>query len=481
MTNLKKQAIHGVKWTSMSISIRAILQLIQLLVLARLLTAEEFGLVALVMIVIGFSQIFMDMGISNAIIHKQNITEIQLSSLYWLNIFSGLILTVVVFIASPSVADFYENKAIIPLLEVLSFSFLINSIGNQYRVLFRKSLKFNILAKIEVIGCITTFFCAIFLALNEYGAFSLIYATLANALISNLMVLSLGMRLHRPKLTYHHNEVKKFLNFGLYQMGQNSITYFNSQFDVILIGKLLGTEALGLYSLTKQLVMRPYQIINPVITSVMFPIMAKIQNDQTKLKSIYLKIINFLASLNFPIYGAMVILASTLVPLILGDKWIEAIEIFQVLSVYAAVRTISSPSGSLLLAKGRADLGFWWSISGFTFIPIAIYIGSQWGLIGISTSLLLYQLILLIPNWYYIIYKMSNASFIEYFYELFMPLLSILFAITVTYTIMSNFDLIGFNKLTLWLILLLFLYIIFSYIFNKKFLLEIKMFLLKNT
>ncbi|WP_415407157.1 MOP flippase family protein [Sulfurovum sp. CS9] len=479
MKDLKKQAIGGMKWTSLSTGVRTILQLIQLIVLARFLSAEDFGLVAIVMVVIGFSQLFMDMGISNAIIHKQSITDVQLSSLYWLNIFSGMVLTLIVFMIAPAVATFYNEEAIIPLLQLLSFSFLINSIGNQYRVLLRKELKFNVLAKVEVFAGVWAFVSAVTLAIQGFGAYSLVYATLVNVIISNTILLSIGLKSHRPKFIYHHQEIKSFLTFGLYQMGQNSIIYFNNQFDVILIGKLLGTEALGIYSLTKQLVMRPAQVISPIITNVTFPIMAKIQDDLPRLKSVYLKIINMLSSINFPIYTLMAMLASSLVPLILGEKWINAIEIFQILSIFALVRSTANPAGSLMLARGRADLGFWWSVAGFIFIPMVIYTGSYWGLIGVSFSLLFYQVVLLLPNWYFIVQKMCNASFIEYFRVLGIPLVVTLLSVAMTYIIMINIEVEALLDIVLWFLLSFIFYILLSYRINKQFIIEIRSLLIK--
>ena len=438
MSTLKKQAMHGVKWTSLSTGIKSILQIIQLVILARFLSPEDFGLIAIVMVVIGFSQLFMDIGISNAIIHKQNITDIQLSSLYWLNILSGLVLTVIVFIIAPFIAIFYHEEAIIPLLRLLSLSFFINAIGNQYRVLLRKELKFNILAKVEVLAGIAAFICSVTLAVQGFGAYSLVFATLVNVTILNTILLINGLKSHKPRLVYHYKDIKSFLTFGLYQVGQNSIVYFNNQFDVVLIGKLLGAEALGIYSLTKQLVMRPSQIINPIITGVTFPIMAKVQDDLPRLKSIYLKIINYLASINFPIYILMIILANSLVPLILGKKWIDAVELFQILSVYALVRSTTSPAGALLLSRGRADIGFWWSIGEFSLMPLIIYIGSHWGIVGVSLGLLIFQLIMLLPNWYFIVKKMCFATFVEYFSVQVKPLIAALISVISIYAIIDN-------------------------------------------
>jgi O-antigen/teichoic acid export membrane protein len=474
MSTLKQQAIHGVKWTSLSTGIKAILQLIQLIILARYLSAEDFGLVAIVMVVIGFSQLFMDMGISNAIIHKQNITDIQLSSLYWLNLFSGTILTVIIFFIAPFVAAFYNEEAIIPLLHLLSFSFFINSIGNQYRVLLRKELKFNLLAKVEVFAGVGAFVCAVTLAVQGYGAYSLVWATLTNVIIANAVLLYIGLKTHKPKFVYDYTEIKSFLTFGLYQMGQNSIVYFNNQFDVILIGKLLGTEAVGMYSLTKQLVMRPSQIINPIITGVAFPVMAKIQDDLSRLKSVYLKIINYLSSINFPVYILMAVLASLLVPLVLGDKWIETIRLFQVLSVYALIRSTTSPAGALLLSRGRADIGFWWSIGEFSLMPLIIYIGSHWGVLGVSIGLLIFQAIILLPNWYFIVKKMCHASFVEYFYVQVQPLMAMLLSVGIVYFIMNSIELIPILKIMIFSSISLGLYLIFSHWLNKSFAEEIK-------
>jgi O-antigen/teichoic acid export membrane protein len=447
MDSLKAKVIHGIKWTSLSTGLRSIIQIVQLLVLARFLSAEDFGLVAIVMIVIGFSQLFMDMGISNAIIHKEKITVTQLSSLYWLNILSGLSLTIIVYITSPLVASFYNEQAITPLLQLLSLSFLINSTGNQFRVLLRKNLKFDLLAKIEVFAVLFGGFVAILLAIDGYGAYSLVLATLLNVTVSNTILLVNGLKTNCPKFVYSYEEIKFFLNFGLYQIGQNSIVYFNKQFDVILIGKLLGTEILGAYSLTKQLVMRPAGIINPIVTNVTFPIMAKIQNDPNKLKIIYLKIINYLSSINFPIYILMATLASSIVPLVFGDKWLASVGIFQLLSVYYLIRSTTNPAGALLMAKGRADIGFWWSLGEFSLMPLIIYVGSFWGVIGVASSLVIFQILFLLPNWYFIVKKMCAAPFEEYFYTQVKPLMATLISVFIVSVSLNNTNFIPSVKI----------------------------------
>ena len=421
--SLKQKALNGVKWTSLSSIIIAILQLAQVSILARYLSPSDFGLMAIVSVVIGFSALFMDMGISSAIIHKQDISHKQLSSLYWLNIFAGSVLFFIVYFSSSMISQYYNEIQIIPLIQLLALTFFISAIGNQYRILNQKYLRFNRLAKVEIASASTAFFVAVICALNGYGVYSLVYATLTSVSISNLIFMLQGLREHKPSFLYKHSEIKSLISFGLFQMGERSINYFNSQFDVILIGKLLGTEALGIYSVAKTLVMKPAQIINPIITKVTFPIMSIVQNDKKQLKNIYLKTINYLCSVNFPIYIAIAILAEPLVLFLFGDKWVESIVILQILSAYFMFRSIGNPVGSLQLAKGRADLGFYWNLGVVFIVPLAIYLGSFYGLVGIAISLLILQFLLNFPNWYFMVKPLCGAGFKEYFKEILMPFL----------------------------------------------------------
>lgn len=413
--SLKAQAIHGVKWTTLSTVVTTLMQLLQLAVLARFLSPSDFGLMALVMVVIGFSQAFMDMGISNAIIHRQEISHVQLSSLYWLNIASGIVLFGIVVLVSPWIALFYHEPRLTELVMLMGISFVFVAIGNQHRTLCQKELMFNTMAKVEIFTVMVSTSVAIFMAINGYGVYSMVWGALINAALSSLLFLGIGLKTHRPSFVYRYSELSGFLSFGMYQMGEKTINYFNSQIDILLIGKLLGTEALGIYSIAKQLVMRPAQLINPTITRVTFPMMAKVQNDIPALKKMYLKTIGYLAWINFPIYMLLALLAPWLVPLLFGAQWNEAIMIVQILSLYAAFRSTGNPIGSLMLARGRANLGFYWNLGLFFFVPIGIYISSHWGLIGVSWGLVIIMITLMIPNWYFLVRPLCGAGFIEYF------------------------------------------------------------------
>ena len=240
----------------------------------------------------------------------------------------------------------------------------------------------------------------------------------------------------------------------------------------MLIGKLVGVEALGIYNLSKQLVLRPGQVINPIVTQVAFPVMAKLQNDLTRLKSIYLKMISYLTSLNSIIYMFMIFLANLLVPLILGESWVGAIKVFQVLSVYALIRSWDNPAGSLLLARGRADIGFVWSIFEFIIVTLAVFIGSHWSVVGIAFSLLIYQAIFSVLNWKFIVNKMFSVPILEYLNCIVPPLASAVFAVKLVDMIMSRLSAMDALIIPIYIFLSLVLYILFLYFGNRRLIIE---------
>lgn len=401
--SLKKQALSGVKWTTAASVINSVVQLVQLAILARLLDATDFGLMALVMVVIGFSQMFIDMGLSNAIIYKQEITIEQLSSLYWLNIIIGVLFFILLIIFSPLISNIYENQKLTPLINLVAATFLIKPWGQQFMVLLQKNMRFNAIAKTDIASRFISFVVVIVFAYNNFGVYSLAIGSVINAIFSTIGYNFYGRNLYKPKFYLNIKLLKDFLSFGLFQMGEKIIIYFSSQFDTILIGKLLGIEILGVYNVAKNLVSKPAAIINPIITKVTFPLMSTINNDERRLKDIYLKSIKYMSYVNFPAYIMIFLLAEPLVLIIFGQKWTNAIYIVQFLSIVYFIRSTGNPAGSLLLAKGRADIAFYWNLIFLFITPLSIYLGSYKGMDGVLISLLFIQIITFFLNWKFIV------------------------------------------------------------------------------
>ena len=420
--SLRQKALSGIKWTSLSSLVNTVLQLFQLSILTHYLSPSDFGLMAIVYVIIGFSALFMDMGISASIIHRQDLDRIELSSLYWLNLFAGLLLFVLVFLAAPWIAAFYKEPALTELVRLLAITFVTNSLGNQFKLLLQKELHFDLLARVSILTVATSLLLATLLAINGWGVYSLVYAALGSSLLNAAVFLAVGFRRHRPALIFRFSAIRPMLSFGMFQMADRSITYFNAQFDVILIGKLLGVEALGVYSVAKNLSMRPARVINPIITRVTFPVLAKIQDEPERLRRIYLKTIDYLSTVNFFIYLLMAMLAEPLITVLFGQKWERSVEILQILALYGAIRSTGNPQGTLLLSKGRADLGFYLNVGKFFVMTLVITAASHWGLTGVAVSLLFLTTVFIFPNWYFVVHPLSGAGGWEYLSRILRPL-----------------------------------------------------------
>ena len=405
--SLRRQAASGVAWTAISTIATTVLQFGQLAILARLLNPGDFGLMAMVMVVVGFANAFTDMGISNAIVHRQDISRLQLSSLYWLNVFAGLVVAVFVIALSPMVAGFYQESRLIGLMGWAALIFVIIPIGQQFQMLLQKELHFQRLAQIEIISAIAGFGVSIIAAWYTQDVLALIWGQLATAAVRSVLLAAIGWKTWQPSLQFRWKEVQGFLSFGLYQMGERSINYFSWNMDKLLIGRILGSAPLGFYNVAYQLMVRPFMVINPIITKVAFPVFSSVQHDNERLRRGILKMTQVIAFTNLPIYAGLFAVADPLMALLLGQGWEPAIAVFRVLVWLGALYSLSNPIGSLLLAKGRADIGFWFNVAALLIYAIAILAGSQWGIVGIAVALLIANLALLLPadiwvRWYLI-------------------------------------------------------------------------------
>lgn len=473
--NLQQKAVKGVKWTTLSTIVGGVLQLAQLFILARLLSPSEFGVIAIIMVIVGFSQIFMDMGISNGIIHKQDVTNNQLSTLYWLNVLSGVFLFILLNLLSIPIANFYDINDLSHYIFLLSFAYLIIPFGQQFMILFQKEMQFNIIAKVDILAHITGTTTTVYLAYLDYGILSFVYGVLVFFVFRSLSFVLNGVKKHRPSLYFKPQEAIFFLKFGVYQMGEKLLNYFNTEVDVLIIGKILGTEALGLYSIIKQLILKPIMLINPIITKVSFPLMAKFQKNNKLIGKFYMNMMNSIVTIMFPIYATMFFMSQEIILLFLGEEWLDANIVLKILSIYAMLRTIGNPVGALLLAKGRVDIGFYWNLSLLFIFPLFIYIGTIYDLVGVSISLLILGILLFIPNWYFQVYKICGIKFNYYFQVIFKVFMITLGSFIIGYFFQLFID--GtFVKLILFLLVSLLFYTVLLVKFNIIFINEIKRF-----
>lgn len=412
--SLKKRAISGVKWTTISTIVVVAVSMLKLSVLARFLDKSDFGLMALVNVVLAFMGLFMDMGLTSAILHKQNISKNEYSSLFWLNFGFSFFLYVIIILLSPTISSFYDEIELENILYMMGLSLVFSALGRQFKTIEQKNFNFKLISMIDIVTHILSLILAIYLVLNKFGVYSLVYSALFQFFVSNLVFLILGVHKNGLKLYFRFEETKPFLKIGIYQVGGQSISYFSKNFDILIIGKLLGSEVLGAYNLAKQLVGKPIGLLNPILTKVATPSFSIIQNNKLLLKEKYLDFINLGSSLSFFFYGFIILFASIIVDVLYGEEFNNIVNLVRILAVYYYLRSVFNYSGSLLTALGRTDLDFYWNCLSLFVFPTFIYLGAFNGVYGVGWSLVLAMLLSIYPYWKFLIHKMVDCSFGEY-------------------------------------------------------------------
>lgn len=475
MMSLKKQGAMAIKWTSLSTIVVAIIQFIQLIVLSRLLDSTSYGLMGMIMVVVGFAQIYSDVGISNALMYKQNITQEKLSSLYVLNIMSGVLVYIIIVCISPLISYFYnESRILLPLI-IVSLIFVIIPIGQQFQVLLQKELKFNILAKVDIIAVVSGFISAIIFAVLGYGVYALVGAQLTIAIIRAALLLSLGRKLWVHRLHFRLEDTKEFISFGLYQMGEKTLHYFSSNIDYLLIGRFFGAEALGYYNIAYQLIIIPVQRINPIVTQVAVPLFSKLQYEKERLQKGYITVINYLSLVNFPLYFLLFSTAPVLIPFVFGEQWTNSIPLVQILCAMGLVRSTISPNTSLSVATGRAELGFYWTIISMVILIPCISFGAYlYEVRGIAIGFVVAQVILAIINYNFFVKKLIGYCSSEYISAQAIPFIyCIIMAISVVGLSFLTKDVNDITQISIQIISGVVMYGILNYTLGKRKLMDI--------
>jgi len=420
--SLKRQAISGIKWSATSNATLGLFNLIKVSVLTRFLEKSDFGLMALVTFVLGFMNLFMDMGLSSAILHKQDITREEYASIYWLNILISLFLFVLIFIFSPLVASFYKEPQLLVLIPLMSLGIIFSALGRQFKTIEQKELNFRYIAITDVIGAVSGLILGIVLAVLDYGVFSLVFGALVRFAVSNMILFIRGIHIRGLLFHFEFKETKPFIRVGIYQVGGQVINYFNRDLDILLIGKLLGSDILGGYSLAKDLVRRPMGIINPIYTRVAMSIFPKFKNDHSSLRRFFTDLFYGMGAINAFIYGSIAIFAPIIVLILYGSDYLSITVYVQLFSFLIYLRSMGTNVGILGITTGRTDYEFYWNIFITLLMPFAIITGAKQSVSMIIILMGLVQLGLLVPCWYLFFNKQINLQFSIYSLSHLIPL-----------------------------------------------------------
>jgi len=350
MKDLKEKTIRGGLARLCAQGANFFLRLGSLMVLARLLGPKDFGLVGMVTAFTGVLMLFRDFGLSAAAIQRTNVTDEQFSTLFWINMFVGMLLGLLAVAGAPAIAAFYHEPRLFGVTVVLALGFLFNAAGVQHSALLQRQMRFTALAIINTVGLIVGTAIAIGGAKAGYGYWALVAMTVTVPLISTI-----GFWLSTawvPGMPHRQAGIRSMIHFGGTVTLNGLVSYVASNFEKVLLGRFWGVDALGIYGRAYQLINIPTDNLNSAAGEVAFSALSRLKDDPGRLKSYFLKGYSVVLAMTLPITVACALFADDMILVLLGPKWSAAAAIFRLLAPTILVFAIINPLFWLLCSLG---------------------------------------------------------------------------------------------------------------------------------
>ena len=376
------------------------LRLVMLAVMARLLTPSDYGLLGMVLAFTALLATFQDLGLSAATVQRKNLTEAQLSAVFWLNVALGSAMTLLFAASAPAVAWFYDEPILVSVTLAVACGFFLASLGAQSAALLDRRMDFASVAFAELFGLVAGGTAGIVGALNGYGVFALIAQRLVHTAVT--MCVYVVRARWRPGPPRRAAGVREMVGFGGYLTGFNILNYFTRNFDKVLLGKFWGTIELGLYTRSYMLMTLPIQLVSWPMARALRPALARLQDDEARFTEASVAALHVLTWASFPMAGGLAVLAEETIRLVYGEQWLAAVPVYRVLCIAGLLQTLLNVSGTFFVARGKAREFFRWGIFASTatvagFVPCIWYggIGAAIGytVVVYTTAPLLYAFI----------------------------------------------------------------------------------------
>lgn len=360
VADLRQQTVSGVGWTSFTQFSKQGMQFLISVVLARILSPEDFGLVGMVLVFTGFAALFGELGFGAALVQRDFLEERHYSSIFWLNLIFGILLTGLISLLAPVIANFYDEPRLVPLTTIIAINFLVSSLGIVQTAILNRNMAFRLIAIVETISVTIAGGVAVFLAWSGFGVWSLGWQ-----LVITTFIMVIGFWLvndWRPKFLFDWQAIKELLGFSSNLLGFNAFNYWSRNADNLLIGRFLGSGELGIYTRAYTTMLLPISQVTNVLSRVMFPALSKVQHDKARVKRIYLRSIAMIALLSFPMMMGLFVLAEPFILTVYGSKWERVISVIQILSLVGMVQSIVATVGWIYQSQGRTDWMFKWGL-----------------------------------------------------------------------------------------------------------------------
>jgi polysaccharide transporter, PST family len=392
---LRRRAVKGAFVTSLAQFAKVIVQLCSVIVLSRLLSPGDFGLLAMVAPVYGLALIFQDMGLGHATVQSAQVTPAQSNALFWLNVAVGVSLAVPLTVTAPLVSWFYGDERVAGLTRGFAALIVVGALGAQHSALLVRGMRFRFLAALDMLSVLAGFLGGVLLAVAFHTYWAL-FASYAISASVNVVGAWIGTGFV-PGLPRWEAGATQMVRLGAGFTSFNLFNFIVRNLDNVLIGRVWGDAALGLYDRAYRFLLFPLIQINAPLARVMLPTLARLRTDEPRYRSAYLQAVNQLLLVTQPGTVFAIATADIFIPILLGEKWRAAAPIFQWMGLAALLQPISGAANWLFISQQQSKAFAWFGAFNAAISTVAFCAGLPWGPIGVAAAYSLAQALLRCP------------------------------------------------------------------------------------
>lgn len=447
--DLKEKSVKGGLRTVGAQLFSFAINIVTTIFLARLLMPSDYGLVAMVTSFTGFILMFKDLGMAQAIIQMDGLNQRLVSMMFWFNFFVSLLLAFGIVVLGPLLVWFYDEPLLLGITFYYSLAAIFGGLSTQHQALLSRQMHFKELSEITIASSFFSLMPALWMAYTGYGYWALVTINVLNPGIAAVL---LWFRCDwRPSWTGIDGSIKGFIEFGAGISGFNMINYFSRNLDNILIGRQIGSDALGLYAKAYQLLMLPITQLRDPLNTVATPALSSLHKEPGKYRHYYEQYLFLLAFFSMPIVAFLFITADDIILFLLGENWIEAAIIFKLLAITAFIQPTASTRGMVMISCGLSTRFFFWGLWNAVFVVIAFVTGIYLaGLNGLVIGYAIVNYIIFIPSLIYC-FKGTPVRVADFFKTVAAPaIISILSAVALYWVVVQNLQLHLFLEIVLY-------------------------------
>ncbi len=382
--DIRSRVLRGLVWVAGAQVGLHVTRAVVAVIIARLLTPEEYGLAALAIIFSSLVMVFSDLALGAALIQRKTLTEKDKNTAFWITLGSGVAFTILGVLLAGPIAALYGEPEAKPLLVALSASFFVSAAGATQLTLMMRVMDFRRSELLGLAGSVGGAICGVVLAARGAGAWAIVMQQIAATALTTALVWWRSD--WYPRFMFSRASLRDLGGFSIYMLGQRIVYYLQVNGDRFLIGRYLGTTALGTYAVAYNTMLVPASKIGGPLQRVFSPAFSRIQDDPERIAAAWARVVRVIGLVALPSLGGLVIVAPDFVPVVLGSQWKEAVPVVQILAWVGIVQAVQALNYDVLMARDRTRTMFRFSLVLTACHLVAFGVGLQWGVVGVSVG-----------------------------------------------------------------------------------------------